>query len=57
MIDWQTGKPPRAGRYRVQDASIRCDCCWISAQYRKGQFMHIRWGAWEVLVVTRWAEE
>lgn len=55
VIEWQTGKPPGDGRYKAQDYSVNCDCCWIDAEYKKGQWIHNKWGGWQVLVVTRWA--
>ena len=54
-IKWKKAAPPRDGPYRVQDYSVTCDCCWIDAEYRKGQWTHEKWGGRQQLKVTRWA--
>jgi len=54
-INWQTGTPPANGRYRVQDYSVRCGCCWIDATWKKDHFRIIKDGAWQLIVATRWA--
>lgn len=55
-INWQTGKPPASGRYRVQDCTIHCDCCWIAGTYTCGIFRKVVPGmGWQKIKVTRWA--
>lgn len=33
-----TSKPRREGLYRVQDASTTCECCWIEAIWKDGDW-------------------
>lgn len=30
--------PVREGRYRAQDTSMRCGCCWIELEWRNGEW-------------------
>ncbi len=33
-IDWIKGDtPPKPGMYRIQDHSVRCNCCWMEARF------------------------
>lgn len=31
-------KPARNGRYRAQDKSMNCNCCWIELEWRNGEW-------------------
>lgn len=31
-------KPVRDGRYRAQDHTMSCDCCWIELEWRNGEW-------------------
>lgn len=31
-------KPYRPGRYRAQDTTMRCNCCWIELEFRDGEW-------------------
>lgn len=56
-IEWRNGRPPSPGRYRVQDYSVTCNCCWIDAIYSSGFFRRPMPGlGWQKIIVTRWAE-
>lgn len=54
-IKWCEGLPEENGRYRAQDYTLQCDCCWMAAEYRNGVFTRNRGGLREVFTATRWA--
>lgn len=31
-------RPVREGRYRAQDTTMNCNCCWIELEWRDGQW-------------------
>lgn len=40
LTPWFPGsvKPSRDGRYRAQDTSMHCRCCWITLEFRRGEW-------------------